>query len=512
MNGRLLIAIAIFTAVSQGCRSSGARPATAQRAQSAARSAVQPATTENQSAFARQTAFTTTTTEMAESLNNVQPLPDPNGPNRPLPEELPRQPLRVGLADAIELSLAQNPDLIALRRNEGVAIGVMGVAQTYPFNPYVQFQATPLQHKVDGGTGATYHYVLLMQTLQLAHQQRYRDQIGSTSLNTVRWNIHQAELLNLAQTERLYFTALFLRGVRDLTQANARLNTELLSILERQLAAGAVAGADVAIVRLDYRSTQHQFRLAEQNYETALLDLRRQLNLPPSVAFELVGDLTQYTFLPAAPERLSQELSAGALKLNTSGGDDPLRQIIRGRPDVLAAQSDVDTARANERLANASRTADLQIGPYYQRTESGTDYYGFRGQTDLMIINNGMPLLRQRQAELRQRYTVWQQLQVRATLEAEAAIERYERARKLLALLGNIEDAAVPVELEKLEAQFQAGEVDILRLFTARTSVIQNRRAQLDTLNEVAQAAAQVTVATAAPPQVLAVARRPQSK
>jgi cobalt-zinc-cadmium efflux system outer membrane protein len=426
-------------------------------------------------------------------------------------EPVGRPPQFLDLGDAIETSLARNPDLIALRQNEGVAIGVMGVAQTYPFNPYVQFQATPLQRRPDGSAGATYHYVLLMQTIQLAHQQRYRDEIGSTSLNTVRWNIHQAELLNLATTERLYFTALYLRGLRDLTRDNARLNTELLSVLERQLAAGAVAGADVAIVRLDYRSTQHQAQLAEQAYETALLDLQRQLNMAPGEPLALEGDLTWYNFLPADPSRLAQAVCGSQIRLQIEPVES-LRQVAGGRPDVLAAQSDLETARANERLANAMRTPDLQIGPYYQRTDSGTEFYGFRGQTDLLIINTGMPLLRQRQAEVRQRYTVWRQLQVRATLEAQVAVERYERARRLLLSLGDINDRELPIELERLEQQFREGEVDILRLFTARTSLIQNRRTQLDTLNEVAQAAAQVTAATAVPPHVLAVVRRPAGR
>lgn len=438
-----------------------------------------------------------------------QPLPSPSG--RAQREQVNNPPQYLDLGDAIETGLARNPDLIALRQNEGVAIGVMGVAQTYPFNPYVQVQATPLQHRPDGGHGSTYHYVLLMQTIQLAHQQRYRDEIGFTSLNTVRWNIHQAELINLATTERLYFTALYLRGLRDLTRDNARLNTELLTVLERQLAAGAVAGADVAIVRLDYRSTQHQAQLAEQAYETALLDLQRQLNLAPNEPIELEGDLTWYNFLPADPSRLAQAVCGSQIRLQTEGVES-LRQVAGGRPDVLAARSDLDTARANERLANASRTPDLQIGPYYQHTDSGTDFYGFRGQTDLLIINTGMPLLRQRQAEVRQRYTVWQQLQVRATLEAQAAVERYERARRLLLSLGNINDTTLPIELQRLEQQFREGEVDILRLFTARTSLITNRRTQLDTLNEVAQAAVQVTLATAVPPHVLAVVRRPAGR
>ena len=215
-------------------------------------------------------------------------------------------PVWLDLLSAIELSLQQNPDLVALRGNERVSEAALGVAQTYPFNPYVQVQATPFQQRPDDRSGPIYHYVLLIQNIQLAHQQRYREEIGSATLNSVRWNIHNAELLNLAQTERLYFTALYLRGVRDLTQTNADLNSQLLSVLQRQLKEGAASGVDVATVRMDNESTQRQARLAETNYQTALLDLKRQLNLPPEAMLELRGDLTKLVWLDAQPERLAR--------------------------------------------------------------------------------------------------------------------------------------------------------------------------------------------------------------
>jgi len=173
------------------------------------------------------------------------------------------------------------------------------------------------------------------------------------------------------------------------------------------------------------------------------------------------------------------------------------------RPDVLAARADVDTARANACLADASRTPDLQIGPYYQRTQNGAYFLGFRGQIDIPVVNNGMPLLRQREAEYQQRAVFWSQLQTRASLEAQAATDRYERARRLMddPQFGT-ED--LPVELQRLEEQFRAGEVDVVRVIQARNSLIQNRRADLDSINEIFQAATALTAAAAVPIETLA--------
>ena len=413
------------------------------------------------------------------------------------------------LTQAIETGLAQNPDLVTQRHTERVSEAALGVAQTYPFNPFVQVQATPYQHpQGGGGGGTTYHYVLLMQQIQLAHQQQYREDGAAAMLNGTRWNILNAQLLNVAQTERLYFTALYQMGLRDLTQANADNNEQLLTILERQLKAGQATAADVSIVRLDVRSTRQQAQLVEANYQTALLDLKRQLNLPMSQSLELTEDLTQWEWHAADPSHLAGVMSADlAMRAQTPDPNEIVASLAACRPDVLAARASLDAARANCQLADASRTPDLQIGPYYQRNNSAVTFLGFRATMDLPIINNGTPLLKQRSEELHQQTIAWQQLQTRAELEARAAIDRYERARRLIASTAANNGTALPMELQRLEAQFQAGEVDVLRIFQARTSLIQSRRAFLDTLNELAQSAAAVTATTGVPPQTLATYR-----
>ena len=385
---------------------------------------------------------------------------------------------------AIETALAQNPELIALRQNENVGLGVLGVAQTYPFNPFVQVQATPLQWApnqatINEGSGTTSHYVLLMQQIQLGNQQQYREEAASASLNGIRWNILQAELLNVAQTERLYFVAVYQQGLRDLANLNAENNRQLLSILEVQQQAGQATAADVAIVRLDVRSTKQQQRIAEANYETALLDLKRHLCLPPDSKIDLDQNVLKWNWKPATTAELTS--------------------MATNRPDVQAARADAEAARANTSLANASRIPDVQLGPYYQRTDTGVTFLGFRAQMDLPVINDGTPLLRQREAEYCQRVAVSQQLAMRAHLEAEAAAQRYERALTLQAESVDGSLTSVPVELQRLEEQFKANEVDILRVIQARNSLLQSQRADLDALNELMQAAVAVTAASGLP-------------
>ena len=161
-----------------------------------------------------------------------------------LPEEVPA-PSGMQLHEAIEISLWQNPDLVSMRQAEGVSLAAVGVAQTYPFNPFVQTQLFPSPRNKLGRTEAPAYYVWLMQTLELAHQRSYREQNANATLNQVRWNIHQAELLNMAQTERLFFSAVYQRQVRDLTRNAADLNERMVGVLERRFSANQTAAANV---------------------------------------------------------------------------------------------------------------------------------------------------------------------------------------------------------------------------------------------------------------------------
>lgn len=411
----------------------------------------------------------------------------------------------LSLEGCIALGLAQNPDLIALRQAENVSSAALGVAQTYPFNPFVQVQATPYQDARFGGPGTTYHYVLLMQTIQLAHQQQFREETASASLNSVRWNIHQSELLNVAQTERMYFAVLYQRGLLDLATASHENNRQMLGILEKQLDAGQATAADVAMVRVDARSTHQQLRLARANYETVVRDLKRQLGLSIDDTVTITGDLRALAWRNPSGVSLAPKLDEPIPETGLPVDQEKMLVASRAaaRPDIMAAHADIDTARANLCLATASKTPDLQIGPYYQRTLDGTNFLGFRAQMDLPIINSGRPLEEQRMAELNQRLTMFQQALRRAELEALAAWERYKVAAEAVAEDSNDAKTNVPNELQQLEQQFLDGEVDVVRVMQARASIIQNQRVSLDLLNELSQAAANVTATTGMPVEEL---------
>jgi outer membrane protein TolC len=412
-------------------------------------------------------------------------------------------PDELGLNEAIETSLTQNPDLRILRQTEGVGAAVLGVARTYPFNPTVQTRILPYAKLPKGIDGPVYSYVLLWQQFEVAHQRRFRRDNAAALLNGIRWTIQQAELQNTALTEQLFFAGLYQQGLRELADMTARLNDELLSVLEKRLTAGRAAAADVAMTRIDTATSHQQARLAAINFENALRALRRQLNLPPDFPLKLSGDLTGFTWHAVSSQELCQLMGQQSDFATATTRDGLVAELAAGRPDVLAARSNYEASGANVRLARASRVPNLWFGPFYSRDSEAIVNVGFQGQMDIPVVNTGKPLVRQREAELVQQRTNYEQLEAKARIETRTALERYEQARAMCEQIRKETTQQLPEELQKLETEFKKQEIDILRIFQARNSLIQLRRTYLDSLNELALAAAAVTAAAGLPPAAL---------
>jgi outer membrane protein, heavy metal efflux system len=436
---------------------------------------------------------------------------DPISEPLPAPREETLNSTPLTFERALTLALAQNPDLNTLRGNQDVGVAAFGVAQTYPFNPQYFTQTTPWGFERSGSAHVntavnTQHQ--LLETFELAGQRHYRAAAGGAALNGIRWNIHQAELRTLADTQRIYFVALYQREVRDVAAAALHINEQVLDLQGRRFQAGQATPADLAQSKLDNRAASRQLDLAEANFQTAVLDLQRQLNWWPDSLLDLADRLPQWQWRPASGVLGIVQTTDG--RQEGAYSPDELQTLVSSRPDVQASAADVDVARANLELASANRHPNLIIGPFYEHDDVGTTLYGFKGGFDIPVVNTGRPLVRQRQAELGQRQNTYQQLLAKATTEVRVALQRYERARRLVERGRGDFEADFPDELRQVEDQFRAGQVDILRLFAARTTLLQDRRAYLDLHNELAQAAASVTLATGLPPEALVQRIRPE--
>ncbi len=402
---------------------------------------------------------------------------------------------QLSLDAAIATSLDRNDTLVTLRAGEPVAQAMLDVAEHYPFNPTIKAEVLPYARDPTGNLLAVRNSVYILQTLELAHQQRYREASAAAALNQIRWSVIAAELTTLATTEKLFFTAVYQRDLRDLAQRAASLNEELAADVERRFKSGLAKPGEEVTARVSLRQSRKQLALAEANYRLAVFALARQLNVPNDRPYELVGRLEDFEWL-----RVDANGSTGSEPVTAQNSLQIAETLADERPDVRAAQSAANVAQSNVELARANTVQNIQFGPYYERDEFETLFFGFAAQMNLPIWDSGKPLARQREAECTQRVVGLNALRMRARVEVQTAIERYDRARLQAERERPNFVKSLSEDLARVKRQFDAGQADILNVFATQTALLQEQKAYLDLLNELAQSAADVTLTAGLPP------------
>ena len=429
----------------------------------------------------------------------------------------PESPERLTLDAAIATALERNPDLVTLRQDVPVNRAALQAARVYPYNPSVTVGVDPLAEEAGGHQASVKNAVVLTQTFELAHQTRHRVRAAAADVSRAESSVLESEVQNVAETERRFFAALYERQLFEDTRSLAELDEKLLEVLKRRFQAGQATAADVALARIEARSARQQAQLAEVALQEALRALRRHLGLEEKAGTEPVGRLDQWRWVPAraalaaasgnppAQDAAQGEEGPDAGDASQHDAEDAsygsaaLESLVARRPDVQAALAELRAAGAQWSLARASRVPNLTFGPTYERDESRTLFVGLEVQMDVPVVNTGREVVWQRQAEFRRKQVALEQLRVKARLEIQSALERYERARATVEEFRRQAGDGLDGEVGQITDLFVAGETDLLTVYAARGKVLQARKSYLDALGELAQATADLTAATAIP-------------
>lgn len=404
----------------------------------------------------------------------------------------------ISLESALYGALTSNPDLATVRLGNPTTPSAesVEVARHFPttLNPTLWFDLRPLvlippDTFVSSGrrngpyyhVGQVYFYFSLRQPLELGHQTTHRYHVAKAAYEQQQWNVLQAELLAIVQTYRFFQTAEYRREKLKVARELAQFNERLLKSLERRLEANQVLPADVIMAKVEGRATRQLESAAEQDYVTALTDLRNQLGIPDSAgSVEPFGDFTLPPYIPPANEQ------------------DYIQMALESRPDIHAAQALVRGTKAAEMLARGDQIPSPIVGPQYEIDEVGVQYFGFVYVTSLPIWNTGKPLVRQRQAEHNRAHLALQQAQQRAVAQVRSALAKWNGASRFVTDTQGL-TAELSREVSKMEDLFDKGQVDLTKLLTARQRLIQLKSAEIDSIWAATQAQADLLLALGAP-------------
>jgi outer membrane protein TolC len=393
---------------------------------------------------------------------------------------------RLSLDEAVRLALERNPDLAALRQQQGIAAAAVVIARAYPFNPV--FQA-----KLQGANGppeanVTNHFVQEYKVgleLEVRGQGGHRRNAALAGLSRVEWEVAFQEVKLAARVVRAFQEVLYREQKLRLIEDRVQLNEEAEAQVAKLLKLGLVVGpADVLLVRSEVAAARSQRGPAQVAFALAWAELRRALGLVDE-PYQVQGALGATNPLPD-----------GMVLLHTA---------LERRPDLHARAAAVAEAEARLRLEVANRLGNPTIGPVYEIDPSTITFLGGFLSMPVPVMNAHRGLIRQREAEQAKAVADHHATEVLIRQDVPAALARLETARAsaetfrtdlLPALAGNL--AAV----EKLLENNVKG-VDVVRVIDVRRNLLKGREAYLDALWDVGQAEADLVVAVGDPAVLL---------
>jgi cobalt-zinc-cadmium efflux system outer membrane protein len=257
--------------------------------------------------------------------------------------------------------------------------------------------------------------------------------------------------------------------------AESSLKTQQLD--EKRLAAGAISEAELA--RIEVASLEA--RQAQEVAEQQAVGARHQ------IAF-LLGETSEDFAID--PGVLSQKLPP-----------DPLSQDVQNRPDILAAQAQIERAQASLSLAKRQRAPDVSLSAQY--TQQGSGQSALQPPTLTLGLQLPLPIFYRQQgeiekaeADLRTQEISLAKTRAQALLEVRNARAAVEASRKLvLRMQGRLLERATRAR-DLVQVQYEKGAASLLDLLDAQRTWAQTNLEYLKDLHDFWLATFQLEAAT----------------
>jgi len=237
-------------------------------------------------------------------------------------------------------------------------------------------------------------------------EARHRTEAARLRLTSAAWTVRmilRKTLLELADaTERTRL------GTRQIAKQE-----EALATMEQKLAAGAIAGRELSLVR------------------SALARLKKEREDARGAAAESRVRVAPALGLPAAalPAEFSAKAEVAADEVN--GSREAKGRALTSRADLLAALADYAAAQAVLRLEVAKQFPDVRLGPGYEYDQSENKWsLGF--SIELPVFNRNRGPIAEADAKRREAAARVFALQTNIVAEIEQAVAKWEGAKRRL--------------------------------------------------------------------------------
>lgn len=299
----------------------------------------------------------------------------------PASAQEPTVPDKLTLAQALAIAFERNPALAAVQREIDIAQAAKLDVSRRP-NPAVSFESEgyPLFESPRPAFGNNQELTLRFdQEIELAGRRRLRTEAAAAGVLAAEEAFLDARRRLEFEVRRAYFGVVLANA--DLEVARTALDEidRVIGLNRARFQQGEISGGElrrIQVERLKFVDDLFAAELALRNARSSLLALFNATDL--GAQFEVAERLNvnEAGTVAAPTAQAPQPLDAGTLRT----------QALATRPDLAAAQRDVQRADTETRLQRALRTPNVTVGGGYKR-DFGSDAVVFGVTVPLPLFN-----------------------------------------------------------------------------------------------------------------------------
>jgi cobalt-zinc-cadmium efflux system outer membrane protein len=289
--------------------------------------------------------------------------------------------VRLSLQTATDLLIKNNLPVIAARYNVDILHAQRIAAGLRP-NPTMTFSATQfviprvfhlpsdlVETNNENGAANTTYTVEIDQLIERGGKRELRSEQADLNMKAAEAQVQDALRQQLFQLRQAFFTAVLARENLRVAKENLDHFDRTENLLFIQVKEGYSAGVDLKRIQLQQVLFHRDVATAGQGFQQAVRDV---LNLIGQGDAPSAANSTQLTTSSPSQTGFPQDLIDGNLEIipELLWIEDLRRMALASRPDIKAAELNVEAADAGLKLAESQRVRDVVAGGQYSRTGS----------------------------------------------------------------------------------------------------------------------------------------------
>lgn len=368
--------------------------------------------------------------------------------------------INLSLDKAVELALKQNPDLLAIREEIGLAHARSAIAGQNTLNPKLEIEYEGDDLTDDEGVRDL--QLGLSLSLELRGQKGWRKRIGKSGELSAVQQFKQAEWNLRSRVKVAFYGLQFLEQSIELASKRLEVTQRLMEVAEARLESQQIPELQVNFVRIEFHQASIAFRRIAGQLPIEQARFARLLGLPNGARFKIAGE-----FEPRE-----------AMEINDSTF---LKRAIASRGDLASLRAELSGAEARVRLEKTLIWPGADVEFFYKQeddlTGSGVMQQINRDRLFGIKLSLPFPILNLRSGQIREAEAEVMIIRARLNALGRKILVDVREVAQLVRVLREI----LYVYKTKLTLLSEQNLVDIERAFVAgEVGTIEVLRAQDD--------------------------------